>query len=243
MLNAFPQHGANVPTLAVRAPDSPQAPDRLRKPGVRERSKSERQQRILLAAREHFSNSGYDDATLRGIAESAGLGVGTLFNYVSHKRDLIFLIFNEEIDALTATALAKTRPWKTFRENVLTITDPHYSLFAQNPVLARILLSETVLETPGLHLDRYLQVRVRLLEGMESLALTAQDRGELRPGIHPGTIARNTFLSFTAALRWWVTQPAPEARQGQLDYAEMLEMQLGGLECRVSNAPAAARKE
>ena len=183
----------------------------------------------MLAAREHFSKHGYDEATLRGIADSAGLGVGTLFNYVSHKRDLIFLIFNEEIDALTAEALANTRPWKGFRENVLTITDPHYTLFAKNPVLSRILLSETVLETPGLHLERYLRVRARLLEGMERLVVAAQDFGELRTGIRPGAIARNTFLSFTAALRWWVTQPTPDARQGQLDYAEMLEIQLDGL--------------
>ncbi len=198
-------------------------------PGLRERSKSERQQRILLAAREHFSRFGYDEATLRGIAESAGLGVGTLFNYVSHKRDLIFLIFNEEIDALTANALAATRPWKGFRENVLTIANPHYTLFAENPVLARILLTETILETPGLHLERYVRVRFRLLEGMEALVAAAQDAGEVRPTIHPATIARNTFLSFTAALRWWITQPNPDWRKGQADYAEMLEMQFAGL--------------
>ena len=210
------------------------ATEAAKAPGLRERSKLERKQRIMLAAREHFSGHGYDEATLRGIAESAGLGVGTLFNYVSHKRDLIFLIFNEEIDALTATALANTRPWKSFRENVLIITDPHYTLFAVNPTLSRILLSETVLETPGLHLERYLQVRVRLLEGMEALVVAAQDRGELRTGMHPATIARNTFLSFTAALRWWVTQPAPDALRGQQAYAEMLEMQYEGLKCPVT---------
>ena len=205
------------------------ATETARTPGIRERSKNERKQRILLAAREHFSTYGYDEATLRGIAESAGLGVGTLFNYVSHKRDLIFLIFNEEIDTLTADALASTRPWRSFAENVLTITDPHYTLFAQNPVLSRILLSETVLETPGLHLERYLQIRIRLLEGMQALVVAAQDRDELRADIHAATIARNTFLSFTAALRWWVTQPCPDSRQGQLDYAEMLSLQCDGL--------------
>ena len=183
----------------------------------------------MLAAREHFSKYGYDEATLRGIAESAGLGVGTLFNYVSHKRDLIFLIFNEEIDTLTANALATTRPWKGFRDNVRAITDPHYTLFAETPVLSRILLSETVLETPGLHLDLYLKVRIRLLEGMERLVTVAQESGELRSDIHPSTIARNTFLSFTAALRWWITQPDPEWRQGQIAYAEMLDMQFEGL--------------
>jgi AcrR family transcriptional regulator len=212
-----------VQTLSVPANVSPKLP------GVRELAKRERNRRIMLAAREHFSKYGYDEATLRGIADSAGLGVGTLFNYVSHKRDLIFLIFNEEIDTLTANALATTRPWKGFRENVLAITDPHYTLFAATPVLSRILLSETVLETPGLHLDRYLQVRIRLLDGMERLVTAAQERGELRSEINPSAIARNTFLSFTAALRWWITQPDPDWRRGQLDYAEMLDMQLGGL--------------
>ncbi len=203
--------------------------DTPKPPGLRERAKHARQQRILLAAREHFSSYGYDDATLRGIADSAGLGVGTLFNYVSHKRDLIFLIFNEEIDALTASALAMTRPWKGFRENMLTIADPHYVLFAQNPVLARILLTETVLETPGLHLDHYLRVRVRLLDSMTDLVGAAQDRGELRADIAPGTIARNTFLSFSASLRWWITQPDPQVRQGQQEFAEMFEMYFEGL--------------
>ncbi len=221
--------GANVETLPATATDL------TRTPGVRERSKHERKQRIMLAAREHFSKFGYDDATLRGIADSAGLGVGTLFNYVSHKRDLIFLIFNEEIDALTESTLAKTRPWKSFRENVLIITDPHYPLLAQHPVLSRILVSETVLETPGLHLDRYLQTRVMLLEAMEKLVAAAQDRGELRAGMAPAAIARNTFLSFTSALRWWITQPDPDWRQGQLDYAEMLDMQLGGLRQAATN--------
>ena len=200
--------------------------------GVRERSKNERQQRIIAAARENFSNFGYDDATLRSIADSAGLSVSTLFNYVSHKRDLIFLIFNEEIDTLTANAMARTRPWKSFRENILCITDPHYELFAVDPVLSRILLSETLLETPGLHLDRYVAVRVRLLEGMDRLVRAAQDTGELRAELNSEVLARNTFLAFTAALRWWITKPRPDCREGQKEYAEMLETQMEGMIAR-----------
>ena len=183
----------------------------------------------MLAAREQFSMYGYDDATLRGIAGAARLSVSTLFNYVSHKRDLIFLIFNEEIDTLTAEAMAKTRPWKSFRENVLCITDPHYCLFAADPVLSRILLSETLLETPGLHLQRYVDVRIRLLQGMQGLVRNAQDTGELRQQLNPEIVARNTFLPFTAALRWWITAPAPDWRKGQQDYAEMLDTQMAGL--------------
>ena len=199
------------------------------KTGVRERSKNERQQRIITAARENFSNLGYDDATLRSIADSAGLSVSTLFNYVSHKRDLIFLIFNEEIDTLTANAMARTRPWKSFRENILCIADPHYELFAVDPVLSRILLSETLLETPGLHLDRYLAVRVRLLDGIDSLVRAAQNTGELRAELNSEIVARNTFLAFTAALRWWITKAKPDCLEGQREYAEMLKTQMEGM--------------
>ena len=196
---------------------------------MRQRSKNLRQQKIMLAAREHFSKSGYDDATLRGIATAAGLSVSTLFKYVSHKRDLIFLIFNQEIDTMTAEGIAKTRPWKSFRENVLCYTDPHYCLFATDPVLSRILLSEILLETPGLHLRRYIEVRVRVLKALEALVVWAQNAGELRVDLNPETVARNTFLSFTAALRWWITEPNPECQKGQQDYADMLQTQLEGL--------------
>ena len=196
---------------------------------VRERSKNLRQQRILQGAREQFSKFGYDDATLRGIAEAAGLSVSTLFNYVSHKRDLIFLIFNEEIDTLIEKAMATTRPWKSFRENVLCLTDPQFELFAADPVLSRILLTEILLETPGRHLGRYLSVRLRVLQRIEALVVAAQNTGELRLQLNPEMVARHTFLSFTAALRWWIMEPAPEARAGKLEYAAMLETQLEGL--------------
>ncbi len=45
------------------------------------------------------------DATLRQIATRAHVALGTLFNYAQDKRDLVFLIFNEELSPLTDEAL------------------------------------------------------------------------------------------------------------------------------------------
>src|ERR1700731_4939730 len=73
--------------------------------GLREQNKLEKRQRIRMAARELFSKHGYDSATLRQIARRAHVGLGTLFNYAQDKRDLVFLIFNEELAAVTEQAL------------------------------------------------------------------------------------------------------------------------------------------
>src|SRR5579864_2623878 len=69
--------------------------------GIRERNKLRKRQRIQVAVRELFSKHGYDEATLRGIAKRAHVALGTLFNYADDKRDLVFLIVNEEQEEVT----------------------------------------------------------------------------------------------------------------------------------------------
>ena len=48
----------------------------------------------MSAARMLFTEHGYDATTLNQIAVLAELGKGTIFNYVTDKRDIIFLIFS-----------------------------------------------------------------------------------------------------------------------------------------------------
>src|ERR1700730_18729732 len=87
------------------------APNEL---GLREQNKVEKSQRIRIAARELFSKHGYESATLRQIAKRAHVGLGTVFNYAQDKRDLVFLIFNEELAAVTDRALRATHSRRPF---------------------------------------------------------------------------------------------------------------------------------
>ena len=84
-------------------PMEPQPVVKAKKAGVRERSKRERQDRIMMAARTMLAEQGYDATTLRQVAERAGLGLGTLFNYISDKRDLIYLRLQSMRPASPAT--------------------------------------------------------------------------------------------------------------------------------------------
>ena len=204
--------------------------------GVRERSKKERRERILFAARKLFSEQGYDATTLRQIAASAGLGLATLFNYISDKRDLIYLIFEEEMDALTVKALSAPKPWQTFLEKMLTITELHYRFFAQDPMLSRILMNEVLLESPGLNLERYRLIRERTLRGIEALILEAQHTGEVTLHENSDLIARQIFYTFTCAVLSWLTAPQPVWRDGQREMERMLRLQTHGFASAIESA-------
>ena len=66
--------------------------------GLREEKKLDRRQRIAEAARSLFEKRGFDAATMEMIAEKAGLGVGTLYNYYPSKSDLLLGIIAGRAD-------------------------------------------------------------------------------------------------------------------------------------------------
>ena len=212
---------------------SPQKP--LKRVGVRELSKQESQHRIMVAARELFAELGYDRATLRQIAAKAGLTVGALFNHVTDKRDLIYLIFNEEVETVAEMAIAAPRPYQTFGGKLRSVVEHYFRLFASEPVLSRILLSEVVVLSPGMHLERYLRHRERLIEGLRALVAKAQQTGEVKSQEAPEMIARYLFFNLGSSLRWWLaSSPRPEWRQGMREFDRIIDLQLYGL----AGAPA-----
>ncbi len=206
---------------------------KLKKVGVREKSKRERQDRIMMAARNMFAEHGYDATTLRQVAERSGLGLGTLFNYISDKRDLIYLVFNHEASLACDVSLAAPRPWQSFPEKILGMVEPNYRLFGSEPVLSRILLSEVLQHTPGFHLAEHVGIRDRFIRGMEEVVAEAQQSGEIASNESPQLIARHIFFSYSAALRWWLAASEnPEWRSGLRDFAEILRLQTTGLNLR-----------
>ncbi len=58
-------------------------------PGLRDRKKESRRERILAAALSAFGELGFEAASMASIAERAELGVGTLYNYFPSKGELL----------------------------------------------------------------------------------------------------------------------------------------------------------
>ena len=226
-MKALASKSKKVNKTAARPDESISPPKTL---GVRERSRLQTIDRIIVTARQLLAEQGYDATTTRQVALKAGLGVGTLFNYVKDKRDLIYLIFNREIRVVTDVSLAAPRPWQTFQEKMLSIFEHHYRFFGSEPVLSRILLTETIQHAPGFHLQEFLILRNAIIDGVEMIVVAAQKSGEIKLAAHPSVIAKSIFFVHSANVRWWLDTPdLPDWRVGLREFAKYLDLQLRGL--------------
>ncbi len=99
--------------------------------------------------RELFSKHGYQTATLRQIATRAHVALGTLSNYAQDKRDLVFLICNEELASGTDEALKASRSEKRLLGKLMGLCQPHYRFFGKTQALSRILLKDMTFHSQG----------------------------------------------------------------------------------------------
>jgi len=60
----------------------------------------QRRQQIIEGAIKVFSVKGFHGATVREIAEEAGLTMGTLYNYINSKEDIIYIVYDYISEAL-----------------------------------------------------------------------------------------------------------------------------------------------
>jgi len=221
-------------------PAEPVKRPRPRKPALalREQNKADKRERIRAAAAEHFTRQGYADATLRDIALHAQVGLGTLFNYADDKRDLVFLIFNEELGDLTDAVLAAPPAAEGLIDQLIAIFGAHYRYFGSRLELSRILLQELTFYSQGKHAGDFLEIRQRLIAGVQARVALAQVAGQVRQHESAELVARLLFFVYSAAVRWWIAAPQPDAEQGLADLRKLLQMQMEGLAPRAAQALA-----
>ena len=197
--------------------------------GTREKKKLATRDRIRAAASELFARHGYAAATMRQIAKRAHVGLGTLFNYAEDKRDLVFLIFNEELNATTDVALAAPRPRDAVVDQLTAVFKAHYDWLATQPELARILLQELTFYSSGKQAATFHSIRKRLIDGVEDLIRKAQQEKKITSKENPALIARHIFFVYSASLRWWIASPKPDPKQGVAELRRLLKLQFEGL--------------
>ena len=68
--------------------------------GARQQQKLATRARVLTAARELFNEIGYEDATVRAIAQRASVSVGSVFTTFTSKSDILSQVMLERLDGL-----------------------------------------------------------------------------------------------------------------------------------------------
>jgi AcrR family transcriptional regulator len=201
-------------------------------PGRRVRNREDKLRRIKTAARALFLLKGYDDATMREIARRADVSVGTLFNYASDKRDLLFLVFNDE-QAILGSVLAKDpRSSGSFVGDLVAYFEPIYRLFATEPEFSRYVLRELTFYTTGTQAQRLLQDREVLIDGVAALVRDARRRGTIRSRETDTTIAQFLFGVFQTEIRRWLSGKNPQPAIGLKALARMMQIAADGLEVK-----------
>jgi AcrR family transcriptional regulator len=187
--------------------------------GLRELGKAERQRRLKESAKAEFRERGYDEVTTRQIARRAGVSIGTLFVYARDKRDLLFLVFNDELDPVAERAWASLPRNKLTVDTLCALARPWYRYFEENAVLGRYAFREMTFYEPHSHdfgkqCDRY-RARMRCIEQwMTEIVGGGCQSGELSFD-EPVAVVGNLFYKiYLAEIREWIHQAAPDAGQG-----------------------------
>jgi AcrR family transcriptional regulator len=129
----------------------------------RESNKLDKLRRIRQAALKLFITKGYDEATTREIAIEADVGLGTVFVYAKTKRDLLFLIVNDDLEAIVEEAAAAVKPNRSMLANLLTISRLHYGLMVGQPEVWRPALREMYFYAEGAQAEKFLHTREHLI--------------------------------------------------------------------------------
>ena len=197
--------------------------------GQRERNKLDKLRRIQSAAKELFVSKGYDDTTTREIAIRAGVGMGTVFTYADNKRDLLFLIANDDLEQTTRLAEAEIAPDASLLSNLLKLFRGHYEYFAQQPELSRLMLREMLFYDSGQQANRFKSIRERFLAAICETVRLAKAGKTIAPRQDERTIGWVFFCIYQVELRQWISDGELSLQTGMASLERALRLLISGL--------------
>lgn len=201
--------------------------------GRRERNKLEKSTAIQMAARELFGKRGFEKTTMRAIARKAGVGFGSLFFYAQDKRDLLFMVFADEMSNATLDGFKRAERFDNLLDQLVGLFGGYYRLFAKMPALSRDLLRELSLYySAARSYEKVQPSRERLLAEIAGLVDRAKAAGWINTEAPSHLIASLFFFTYLGAVRHWLAGNAPDAQVGEELLRDLFRLQIYGLGAR-----------
>jgi AcrR family transcriptional regulator len=197
--------------------------------GLRAKNKAEKLQRIRKAARALFIRHGYDDTTMRDIAKRAEIGFGTLFTYASDKRDLLFLIYNDELDNVVARAFENGAAERGFLDQLVAYFAGFYRFFAPQPELSRVVLREMTFFLKGRQAEQFQASCGLMTQHLASFVVGARRTQQIATREDASLVAQALLSTFASEIRRWIAVDEPDLKRGLARLRQMLALQIAGL--------------
>jgi AcrR family transcriptional regulator len=147
-------------------------------PTRRALAKQQTRLKVLAAARQLFSEQGYEGATIRDIATAAGMSTGAVFANFTDKSDLFREIIFADMEGLIVAMREGAERGKTVEDQFLKLFVAGYAFYKTQLPLARAAFSVSWTVGEGQVLRGSPQA-VAQMELFISLLQKAVDRGEL----------------------------------------------------------------
>jgi AcrR family transcriptional regulator len=175
----------------VRLPYEPVEVDQP-KPNRRVLSKIRTRQKVLEAARVLFAERGYEAATIRDIAHTAGMSTGAVFANFEDKADLFESILAEDSDLVAERMGQASESGGTTSERLVSAFSASYAYYLGNLPLLQATLAQSWL--------RPLSAELRSRTATMVLLSIVSD--VLRDGVRHGELQESIDVRMVSELLW-----------------------------------------
>lgn len=167
-------------------------------------SRAERKARthaaILAAARDRFVADGYDGATIRDIARTAGVAVGTVHAHFPDKPALLSACFLAQIDDAVALGFDSLDRAAPLGDQLCHLARVLYAAYARHPALSRVMVQHGFFPSPAVQ-ERAAQQAGAFFVEIAGLVRAAVERGEVGAPADGGfALAQSFFASYLLTL-------------------------------------------
>jgi len=157
-----------------------------------------RRKEIFDASVHLFLDKGFNETSMREIAEAASVGKSTLYDYFSSKDEILISYFEDEIQKITANAKQINQQDLSISEKLRQIMEMHLAYLVAN----RLLYLKLTVEAQRLALQSQQQIQIArhaYQDMLRNLIEEGIQKGEFRE-INPLFAARSIFTLLSTAV-------------------------------------------
>lgn len=193
----------------------------------------QKQLQICRGAMKVFKTKGFHAATIREIAEASQISLGSLYNYIEKKDDILYLVLQHGMDQIYSRLNKWTDPSSDPYEQLINVLKEFFRITIDFKDELRFMYTE-IRYLDEQYRNEILRRDKEFLDFLESLIKKCMDSGAFEcknPAIYANIIS---FLGVTIPMRGWAFFPE-HSEQDVID--ELIRLIDSGLIRNSENGP------